>query len=62
MKFRHPEQLSYDDMVACLCTLQQTLWPNGNADEEWSSDTLESVANILNDAGLGPEKHHENSG
>ena len=54
-KLADPEKMAYDDMVECLRTLQQTLWPGGDADHEWSPNTLDSVAGILNDAGLGPK-------
>lgn len=54
-----PENLAYDDLLEVVRCLQATLWPNGNPDFEWSPDTIDAVAGILNDAGLGPGEEDE---
>lgn len=37
--------------------IQQILWPGGNADAEWSSDTIENVAMALERHGFGAHRH-----
>ena len=37
-----------------LRELAEVLWPDGDADHEWSSDTIEEVAEILTEAGFCP--------
>ena len=54
-KLPDPETLAHDDVIECLRTLQQTLWPDGDRDFEWDADTLDKVAGVLHDAGLGPD-------
>ncbi len=50
-----PESLEYEDLVELVRTFQETLWPKGDADQEWSSDTTAALAGAMNDAGLGPD-------
>ena len=40
---------------AVLRQLQEILWPAGDADHEWSPDTIDEVARVLTDAGFRPE-------
>lgn len=54
-----PKNMDYNDLVEVVRSLQNTLWPDGDLDAEWSSDTLEAVAGILNDAGLAPQKEQK---
>jgi hypothetical protein len=51
---RDPGDLSYDDLVELVRTLQMTLWPADDADQEWTADTIDSVVGAMRDAGLGP--------
>lgn len=56
---RDATELTYDDLVETVRSLQQTLWPTLDTgsiepDYEWSPDTIGNVAGILVDAGLGP--------
>ena len=37
-----------------LRKLAEVLWPDGDADHEWSSDTIDEVARVLTDAGFRP--------
>lgn len=50
----NPKDMTYDDLVEVVRCVQETLWPDGNQDAEWSPDTIEAVAGILTDAGLRP--------
>lgn len=37
-----------------LKSLQALLWPGGDENAEWTSDTIEAVAEIVKGAGFGP--------
>lgn len=40
-----------------LHDVQEILWPVGNPDAEWSSETIEDVARALVRHGFGPRRH-----
>lgn len=46
--------LSYHERV--LLEVRELLWPNGDADHEWSADTLDDIARTLDRAGFGRRK------
>ena len=50
-----PVDMDYHDLVEVVRSIHRTLWPDGG-DVAWSPDTIDAVAGILTDAGLGPEK------
>lgn len=54
-RLHDPSELAYDDLVECLRTIQQTLWPDGDIHHEWDAETVEKVAGVVSDAGLGPD-------
>ncbi len=35
--------------------IREILWPGGDADHEWTQDTIEEIALILTENGKGPE-------
>lgn len=43
------QDLDREDLNAILEGIFYTLYPNGDTEAEWSSDTLENVAAIIND-------------
>lgn len=47
---RSEAQASAIEVIESLRTL---LWPNGNADTEWDSETIDNVASILHESGYG---------
>lgn len=40
--------------------IRDILWPNGNTDHEWDSDTMAAVAEALQDEGVGPQQLWDN--
>ena len=54
---KRAQELSREQLVAVIDTLQGVLWNEGgswNADKTWDAETIESVAAVLEDAGLRP--------
>lgn len=37
-----------DECLDAVAAIRDILWPDGNADAEWSSETIEDVARALN--------------
>lgn len=50
-----PSELSHEDLVALVRDIQETVWPGGDRDAEWDSDTIDEVATHLINAGVGPD-------
>lgn len=48
------QDIPYDDLVAIVEAIRETLYPNGDADHEWSTDELDAIAGILHDNDLTP--------
>jgi hypothetical protein len=51
-KLRDPKNLTHTELVNLARALQDALWPRGDLDAEWDSDTLDSVARAMAHAGL----------
>lgn len=56
---KDPHELSQADLIDVVHRVQQALWPDGDAEHEWSPDTLEEISRALVEAGLSPEPEHE---
>ncbi len=52
---RKPADLTREELHAVIEGVLDTLYPNGDPDQEWSADTLHDVAVVLTSAGLVPE-------
>lgn len=42
-----------------LCVIKETLWPEGDLEHEWDSDTMGTLASALHAAGFGPPLEEE---
>ena len=54
---KRAEELAHEQLVALINALQSILWNEAgawNADKTWDAETIESVAAVLEDAGLRP--------
>jgi hypothetical protein len=51
----HKDDIHKADALA-LERIRNILWPDGNADHEWSSAEVEDIANVMRAAGFGPER------
>lgn len=54
-KLHNPRELSHEELASCLEKVQDLLWPNGDRDHEWGSETIDGVADALIEAGIGPD-------
>jgi hypothetical protein len=55
---KRAQELTHEQLVAIINDLQSILWKEGsawNADKTWDAGTIESVAAVLEDAGLRPQ-------
>jgi hypothetical protein len=43
-----------NDYKRIVMAIQETLWPGGDADFEWSADTVAEIAAIMERCGCGP--------
>jgi len=50
-----PHKLGPFAAAETLKEIQEALWRGGDADHEWSPDTLDEIAKVMHNAGLGPE-------
>jgi hypothetical protein len=65
-----PSELSHDQLVEALSTIQQILWfedwndpanDRWDPDKEWDSETIEWVSGVLSDLALAPTYEEESS-
>jgi hypothetical protein len=54
-----PTSKTKNDMARVILAIQETLWPGGDAENEWSSDEIDEVADILERNGFGPGKGNQ---
>jgi hypothetical protein len=47
------------DLTRVILAIQETLWPGGDSEAEWSSDELEQIADIMDRNGFGPKEVDE---
>jgi hypothetical protein len=52
---KQPHELNKADLIDVVHRVQQALWPRGDAEYQWSPDTLDEISRALADAGLRPE-------
>ncbi len=45
-----------NDYKRIVMAIQETLWPGGDADFEWSADTVQEIAAIMERCGFGPKE------
>ncbi len=50
-----PSEVEHEALANALRAIQEVLWPGGDRDHEWDSETIDEVANVLHNAGLGPD-------
>lgn len=50
-----PASPTPSDYKVALNRIAQALWPDGDADHEWTSDTLAEVADVMRSLGMAPE-------
>lgn len=55
VKLPNPHDRGQFVLAQTLKDIQEALWRGGDADHEWSPDTLDEIAKVMHDAGLGPE-------
>lgn len=49
-------ELSESQLRYLVEEIRDVLWPGGDPESEWNSDTASSVASILRSEGLAPQK------
>ena len=51
-------QIAYEEAVACdaIAEIREILWPSGNPNSEWSSDTSDEIAQALRRHGFAPKE------
>ncbi len=54
-KMHDPSEVEHEALANALRAIQEVLWPGGDRDHEWDSETIDEVANVLHNAGLGPD-------
>jgi hypothetical protein len=47
--------MTAEENAEMLAEIQELLWPGGDRDHEWESDTIEQVASVLINGGIGPD-------
>jgi hypothetical protein len=50
---KHPKELSHDELASAMHRIQRILWADGDPDYEWDAETIDLVAGVLHDVGLG---------
>lgn len=54
-----PTNKTKNDLARVILAIQETLWPGGDSEAEWSSDELEQISDILDRNGFGPKEVDE---
>lgn len=49
-----PGDLNEEELLAIVDGVREVLWPRGDADHEWSAETIELVASVLDQYHLRP--------
>lgn len=50
-----PDSSEFEEALA---QIRELLWPDGDPDAEWDSETLNEIARVMYDAGFGPEERN----
>lgn len=49
-----PGDLTKDELLLIVESIRETLWPLSNPDNEWSADTADHIASVLDQYHLRP--------